>query len=1311
MRFRILIITLLLSIAFSHTFSFYGYGGVENKISLVVIDSDSYIVSEAIKKLKNTSRFKVRFFTESDLSSEEALDWLKHSRAIIVDIMDDRLADFVIEKILPSQNSKSIKVYAVRSSRRDEELKKIGFIFDPSIKEYYNNLSLANVINMILKVANKTIDPAIRYSQPVKNPRIGIYHPEVSKIFANTATYLKWYKNRKSFKDNSPWIGVMFFSSFLTRGQRSVIDYLIRQLEKEGFSVIAAFGSDEEVLKRFFSPSDSPKVELILAFSLKFSSSLNPRVANAIRMADVPIINLINLYMTTIDEWYKSKIGIHLMEVAWTMANPEVSGLIEPSVISGKIKRKDEEINRIVYYHKAIKENIDFLIPRLKKWVELRHISNSRKKIAILYYNHSQGKQNIGASYLNTFRSIGNILKRLKQEGYTINENITLNEDTIRNLILKYGRNIGSWAPGELDELIKSGNVIELPIETYLKWYSRLPENFRKAVEKQWGKPAESTIMVKNGNFIIPAITLGNVVLMPEPARGWGDDPMKLYHSHTLYPHHQYIAAYLWLKYGFNANAMIHLGTHATHEWLPGKQAGLSITCPPEVLITDIPNIYPYIVDDVGEAIQAKRRGRGVIIDHLTPPIRKSNLYGEYSELYEKIQKLNQSKTLNSLTKEAELQEIFSILRKLGIDKELGIENLNEDALEHVEHYLLKLRNSFMPYGLHTFGVSPKGEALKEMVETISDANAKIHKEEILNRIKISGQNEMNSLMLALSGRFIQPGEGNDPLRNVNALPTGRNLYGLNPEKIPTKEAYKVGRKIAKQIIEKNLKENGKYPEKVAVVLWAVETIRNGGVNESVILHLLGIEPLWDRSGRVVGLKPVPGKLLKRPRIDVLINPSGLYRDLFPEKLKFLDKAVKMAMIQEDIENFLKEHSELIRKDLIKRGYSRNEADKLSKIRIFSEPSDSYGTGVAEMTGLSGVWEKDDEIAEVYFKRVGYAFGENAWGKESRDAFEANLNQVDNVVHSFSSNIYGAMDNDDVFQYAGGLTLAVRKVRGKSPKTLIALQRKPGESEIQDLSKVLGAELRTRYLNPKWIDGMKEEKYAGAREMSKFVEYFWGFQVTTPEAVNEKEWKQIFEVYVEDKYKMNIKEFFDKYNPWAYQSITARMLEAIRKGYWKAGDEIKRKLAIEYASSVTQKGVACCDHTCNNPFLNQMVVNILSIPGLVKPEVIKKFQATMEKAIGKSVKKQMEIRKEEQAKLQKSISFSKKRKNSEKLSKYRKVEGYKAKELNDRKKEETSFSSSGVQWILLAFVLGFILIFTVGFKSARRYYSYPHNSR
>ncbi len=1286
----------------------YGYGDyLQNKISLLVIDSDSYVISEAVKELNKNSLFRVRFFTVSELSSDDSLDWILSSRAIIVDVMDDRLADFIIKKIIPALKDKPLKIYAVRSSRRDKELKEKGFLFDDMVQQYYSNLSVRNAINMVLFVVNRLINSSIKYDDPAKNPELGIYHPDSDQIFSNLEDYLSWYKMRSDYSEKNYRIGIMFFSSFLNRGQVRVIDYIIRKLERNNFFVIPAFGPDGQVLTSFFISSGKPTVDLILSFSLKFSSSLKPEIQRAISKVDVPIINLINLYMTTIDEWYRSRQGIHLREVAWTLTNPEISGLIEPSVVSGKIRQRDSKTGAVIYYHRAIKENIDFLIPRLSKWIQLRQLPNRRKRIAILYYNHNQGKQNIGASYLNVFKSISQILRRLDAEGYQVDKSVKFTEDTIKDFILKYGRNVGSWAPGELEELLKSGNVVQVPISDYLKWYSRLPVKFREEVEKQWGKPEESKIMVKGGRFVIPAIFVGNVVLMPEPARGWGDDPMKLYHSPTLYPHHQYIAAYLWLKYGFKANAMIHLGTHATHEWLPGKQAGLSVNCPPEVLITDIPNIYPYIVDDVGEALQAKRRGRGVIIDHLIPVIKKSGLYKEYADLYEKIQRYNRSKAGGSVTAHAEFEGILSGVKKLGIDQDLGIEQLDEDTIEEVEHYLLELKQSFMPYGLHTFGVSPSGEALQEMAASIMDFNPKAGKQDILTKLRISGKNEMDSLVLALSGHYVMPGEGNDPLRNVNALPTGRNLYGLSPEKIPTREAFQIGHKIADGIIQKSLKEKGTYPRKVAVVLWAVETIRNGGVNESVILNLIGIKPLWDASGRVVGLKPVSGKELGRPRIDVFINPSGLYRDLFPEKLKFLNKAVKAALVQKDVENFLKDHAEIIERALIQKGYSENEARELSKVRIFSEKPGSYGTGVSEMTGLSGVWEKDDEIAKVYSNRVGYAFGAGFWGKKADELLKANLASVDTVMHSFSSNLYGAMDNDDVFQYLGGLALAVRKVRGSAPEAVVAMQRQPGEARVENLSRVLGKELRSRYLNPKWIEGMKREKYGGAREMAKFVENFWGFQVTTPESVSNSQWQQIYEVYVKDKYRLGIKKFFKQYNPWAYQSITARMLEAIRKGYWNADSGVKRTLALEYASSVVEKGVACCDHTCNNPFLNQMVVSLLSIPGFVNPELVQNFKATMEKAVGKTLSYQAQERKALQKELHRTAPGKslKSTSNQNHYNQLKEVEGYRAEDINKQENKESkqeTFSSSGLQWILMAFVLGFMLVFAIGYWNTKK---------
>ncbi|MFP4049656.1 MAG: cobaltochelatase subunit CobN, partial [Desulfovermiculus sp.] len=1134
-----------------------------DEVAFLVIDADSYAVNEALKKLDPPKDIQVRFFTYADIQdSQAAREFIQGSEVIVADVMCPEITDYLLENI----DTQSKPVYALRGSNDDQKLKNKGFRFEPKIQAYFQNLSVHNIHNMLRRVIHDQLDESVGYDPVRKRPQTGMYHPEADSTFTSFSAYHKWYMEEGPGETEKPWLGLMLFSSSLIPGQRKAVDTLIQEVEKAGWNVAACFGRDEDALTSLLLDEErSPRVDCVLAFSLKFYSAINEDVKQALQDLDVPVINAVNLYGQTIKKWRKDPKGIPPMNVVWTMANPEISGLIEPTPLTGPVQVTEPETGREVTRSRVITDNLDRLLPRLRMWRKLQTMPNEDKKVAILYYNHSQGKQNIGASYLNVFRSLKRILQRMQDQGYQVATEDLPGEKELKDLLLKYGRNIGSWAPGELDKLLVGGKVIRLPVSRYKEWFSRLPSKFQSRVLEQWGPVEESTIMIKEGELIIPGFRLGNVLLLPEPARGWGDEPMKLYHDPTLQPHHQYIAAYLWLKHEFEADAMIHLGTHATYEWLPGKQAGLSSSCPPEIMLTDIPNLYPYIVDDVGEGIQAKRRGRGVIIDHLTPPLRKGGLYQEYRRLYDLINGYNRSQAMQSQTAEAKLEEIKTVTRKLGLDKDLGITTFDPQALEEIEHYLLELKGNLMPYGLHTFGRSPQGKALTDTVEAIAGQNTDSSPAEIRTSLAESGNLEIERLLAGLEGRYIPAGEGNDPVRNPSAVPTGKNFYGFDPQKIPSRSAWKLGQKAARQMIDASLEENGTTPRKVAVVLWATETIRNEGVNESTILSLLGLKPTWDPSGRVTGTEVIPGRELDRPRIDVLINPSGLYRDLFPNKMRFLDRAVQKAAVQTDITNLLREHSARLKDRLIGQGMTEEKADRLSTVRIFSEKSGSYGTGVSEMTGASGLWESDQEIAEVYENRVGYAFGQGMWGEPAQEVFKDNLASVDTAVHSRSSNVYGTMDNDDMFQYLGGLSLAVRTESGQAPDTMITQQQKAGQVEVENAAKTIGRELRTRYLNPKWIEGMKKEDYAGAREMSKFVEYMWGWQVTTPQAVDKGKWKQTYEVYVQDKYGQDVKEFMNEANPWAYQSITARMLEAVRKGYWQAGNKVKKKLAAEYA--------------------------------------------------------------------------------------------------------------------------------------------------
>jgi cobaltochelatase CobN len=1198
----------------------------------------------------------------------------------------------------------------LRGSYDDQKLKKKGLRFEPKIQAYFQNLSLQNIHNMLRRVIHDQLDTSVAYDPVHKRPQTGIYHPWAGSTFPTLSAYQEWYMEKGPGKAEKPWLGLMLFSSSLIPGQRQAMDTLIQRIEAAGWNVAACFGRDEEVLTSLLLDEDrSPQVDSVLAFSLKFYSAVNSKIQKALQELDVPVVNAVNLYGQTISKWRENPQGIPPMNVVWTMANPEISGLIEPTPLTGPVQVTDPETGREVTRSRVITDNIDRLLPRLRMWRKLQTMPNEDKKVAILYYNHSQGKQNIGASYLNVFRSLERILQRMQDEGYRVAEEDLPGEKELKDLVLKYGRNIGSWAPGELDRLLVEGKVIRLPVSRYKKWFSQLPAQFRSRVLEQWGPVEESSIMIKDRELIIPGFRLGNVLLLPEPARGWGDEPMKLYHDPTLQPHHQYIAAYLWLKHEFGADAMIHLGTHATYEWLPGKQAGLSPSCPPEVMLTDIPNLYPYIVDDVGEGIQAKRRGRGVIIDHLTPALRKGGLYQEYRRLYDLINGYNRSRAMHSQTAEVKLEEIKAVTLKLGLDTDLGITTFDPQALEEIVHYLLELKGNLMPYGLHTFGRSPQGRALTDTVEAIAVQNTNSSSAKIHTSLAESGNQEIERLIKGLEGRYIPAGEGNDPVRNPSAIPTGKNFFGFDPQKIPSHSAWKLGHKAARQMIDASLEKNGTYPQKVAVVLWATETIRNEGVNESTILSLLGLKPTWDASGRVTGTQVIPGRKLGRPRIDVLINPSGLYRDLFPNTMRFLDKAVQKAAVQTDITNLLREHSARLKRRLIEQGMKEQKADKLSTVRIFSEKSGSYGTGVSEMTGASGLWESDQEIAKVYENRVGYAFGQGMWGQPAKEVFKVNLASVDTAVHSRSSNVYGTMDNDDMFQYLGGLSLAVRTERGRAPETLITQQQEAGQVEVEDAAKTIGRELRTRYLNPEWIQGMKHEDYAGAREMSKFVEYMWGWQVTTPQAVDETKWEQTYEVYVQDKYGQNIKEFMNDANPWAYQSITARMLEAVRKGYWQAGDTVEKKLAAEYALNVVDKGVACCDHSCNNPMLNQMVVNVISLPGVMSPELVEEFKLAVEQATGHKLSRQVQARQELQQKLQQSLHESSRKQSKDHQQKetdedseqknfggaQQEVTGYKMEKM-DTRDQSTQLASSGVQWFASLVILLIIGLFGLG---------------
>jgi len=862
-----------------------------------------------------------------------------------------------------------------------------------------------------------------------------------------------------------------------------------------------------------------------------------------------------------------------------------------------------------------------------------------------------------------------------------------------------------------------------IPLTVYQKWFKELPPGLQKFILKSWGPVEQSNIMIwrdaQGAKFlVIPAVQYGNLLFTPQPARGWEQDVKKLYHDVTIPPHHQYVAFFLWLKYGLQADAVVHIGTHGTHEWLSGKEVGFTREDPPEALIKDLPNIYPYIVDDVGEGLQAKRRGMAVIIDYMTPPFDKAGLNKDLKELAAMINDYGVAKEKSSSLAGAKLKEINVLAKKQGLLTDLKMAEIKtEDELEEVEHYLKDIAEKQSPFGLHTFGKSPEEKYRRTTATAILAIEKKLTGEErkarladLEDRLGRSGPRELDSLSAALSGKYIPAGQGNDPIRNPNSLPTGKNFFAFDATRIPASGAYEMGVKLAQELIEGYKARHGQYPDKLSFNLWATETIRHEGVMETQIMHLMGIKPKKDERGRVIGVEAIPRKELGRPRIDVTVVPSGLYRDLFPNLMELIDKAVTLAKQQTEADNLLRANILRTREMLLKKGVALEQAERLAAVRLFTTPPGAYGPNLDKVITQSNTWDKEKQVTDVYLMRMGHPYGQGFWGdkikgKEGREPqaedlgltlFKNALSGTKLAVHSRSGNVIATLDTDDYFQELGGMAMAIRGIDGKTPEVYVTNMANPRSPQQETLEKFMGREMRSRYLNPEWIKAMMQEGYAGARLIDKVIEHLWGWQVTVPEAVDAAKWNEMYETYVLDKNGLDIKKMFkDAQNMWAYQSLVARMLETVRKGYWKPDKKVLETLSREYAESAKEVGLACCDHTCNNPLLTEFTSSVLmSVPGLENQ--VKEFKQALD-----AVKNPQPAAKARDAPASpdaKNPPAELPPKDSQAsqaspAGTSQKVEGYEVQEVN-----RSGFSAAPIPYLFILGFLFFLLLLRVGWR-------------
>ena len=1176
-------------------------------LSLILGDLDSQTAVEATQKLRDDPLLKdvsLHIYSSSNLAQADSARLLK-SNMVLAQITGRgilREGGELFKQIAATGG----RLYAVGLTY-DADFAGYGLQQDKDLQAYMSAGGADNVANMIRLAVAKFNNQQMNIAPPQAQPEIGAFDVQSKTLFNDFDSYQKAYS---AYKAGQPWVAILFYRSSALSGQTDTVRSLAENLESKGYNVLPAFGYpyDKTLEKMLIDANGKSRVEAIAALALKIGASPEKTIPLLSRLG-VPVLNGIALNSQSLSQWTDSATGLDVMERAWQVALPEFAGEIAPTVVASKETVHDKATGQDFVRETPISERIERYAARLDKWVKLRRAANADKKVALLYYNYPPGKENIGASYLNVLpESLLLIMEQLRQRGYHLG-NAPKDGDNLKAVVKNHGINLGNWEPGAIAEAAASGHAVLLPIEDYQKWFAQLPDSFKAAMLKAWGKPEDSKIGLwtdtKGKRFLVlPALQYGNLLLAPQPSRGWEQDVKKLYHDVTMPPHHQYVAFYLWLQKAYGADAIVHLGTHASHEWLSGKEVGFTAADPGEILMGDVPQIYPYIMDDVGEALQAKRRAMAVIISHMTPPLDKADLNPDLAKLAGLLDDYNVASQKSQQLAKIRLDEINQIAGKAGLLKDLKITRAETDEqLEELEHYLKEIREKQVPMGLHTFGKAPDEQARKRFAEAIVSRDKQLSGDArqqqinaMANTIADSANAEMNALLDALAGHYIPAGSGGDPLRNPDALPTGKDLYGFDPSRIPSEAVYTEGARLAEQVVGDFKKQHGHYPERLVFNLWGVESSRHEGVMEAEIMHLLGIKPHWDERGRTQGVDVIAREQLGRPRVDVTIIPSGLYRDLFASVVRLLDQAETKAQEQDEADNPLRRHIRETQAELIKRGLKTEEALDLASARLFSVPSGAYGTNLDRAIPLSNTWNNEKQLADIFFNRMHHVYGRGHWGEAaSKDAalavdlFKMSLKDTDAVIHSRSSNVYASLDGDDFYQYLGGTAMAARQVNGKTPEVLVANLSDPTSAKHETLERYQGREMQSRYLNPKWIESMLKEGYAGARFINMVAENLWGWQVTVPEAVGGEKWQALYETYVEDKYQLDIQKKFEQAdNLLAYQAMVDRMLVAVNKGYWKADPAVKAKLEQVNKEVIAKAGVACYRDTCSSPEITKL---------------------------------------------------------------------------------------------------------------------------
>ncbi len=1058
--------------------------------------------------------------------------------------------------------------------------------------QYWLGGSDENMLNLVRHVIErgasgprKVPKGVARAQAPVDYPEVGAYHPRMGTGLATRLSEDTAHLPLPLSLQGQPvrgTVGLLLLRSYLLSSNSGHYDGVITALEARGLRVVPVFAAgldSRPAIDKFFMPNGHSVVDAVVSltgFSLVGGPAYNDAHAaeEILAKLDVPYVAAHPVEFQTLDAWGGNERGLMPVESTIMVAIPELDGSTGPIVFGGRPGADGvtcQGCEHACTFHAgsggqdmaSCGERAQMLAARVDKLVALKRSERAQRKVAVVVFNFPPNAGNIGsAAYLSVFESMFHTLGAMRAQGYTVDMPESI--DVLREAVLK----------GNAERYGADANVhIVISANDHVR-----RERWLMEIEAQWGPAPGKQLSNGNGIFVLGK-QFGNVLIAVQPSFGYEGDPMRLLFEKGLSPTHAFSAFYRYLREDFKAHAVLHFGTHGALEFMPGKQTGLSGNCWPDRLIGDLPNIYLYASNNPSEGAIAKRRSGATLISYLTPPIAQAGLYKGLNELKASIERWRGLEP-----DAAERTELAVLIQAQAAELNLcNAEPLwdssaagdSDNRVQTLATQMLELEYTLIPHGLHVAGRAPSAIERVDMLLSMADAShglqlprsavealvagqgaAQVLKLAGLPRdeaqvamvdglidanAKLAVDTEVDAMLQALDGRYIRPAPGGDVLRTPAVLPTGRNIHGFDPFRIPSAFAVKDGAKQAQRLLDRYAEDGNPLPESVAMVLWGSDNLKNEGSPIAQCLALMGALPRFDSYGRIAGAQLIALGDLGRPRVDVVITLSGIFRDLMPLQIKLLAEAAWLAASADEpvAMNWVRKHALAYQKE-------HGCTLEVAALRVYGNAEGAYGSNVNNLVE-SSKWDEENEIAETYSRRKGFAYGRTGRAVQQTALLQSVLADVQLTYQNLDSVELGVTTVDNYFDTLGGITQAVKAAKGgKTPPVYIGDQTK-GDGAVRSLKEQVSLETRTRMLNPKWYEGMLEHGYEGVRQIEVHVTNTMGWSATTGQ-VQPWVYQQLSETFMLDP---AMRERLAKLNPTASARVANRLLEAHRRQYWQ----------------------------------------------------------------------------------------------------------------------------------------------------------------